>query len=322
MWWENQNCCSIKKQKPLKPCILIAFSRFSAKFVRMFEQLNLFSSSEEKAKPKNFVDKLIGKQQIQTDKKTGSIHFIGEPVEIVRRPYQRSMSILVKPSGKVRITCARLTTKKSIYRFLSENHQWLRKAIDEQRALREAHPPKRYVQGEEFLYMGGQVYLNFSPSTQKKVSFSIIGEQLVALIPKDQWTADYMSQPHPELKQPLIQFYKKSGKKTLALKVNQMSEKMRLYPKKVTYRSQKTRWGSCSSRGNVSLNWRLIAAPMGTLEYVVIHELAHLEYQDHSKCFWSLVKRFCPDHESHSKWLRDHQFEFDFLATQSELHRS
>ncbi|MEZ4870732.1 MAG: YgjP-like metallopeptidase domain-containing protein [Bdellovibrionales bacterium] len=153
-------------------------------------------------------------------------------MEIVRRPYQRSLSILVKPSGRIRITCARLTTKKTIYKFLSENHEWLRKAIDDQRALRSAHPPKSYRQGEEFLYLGAWVYLNFSPSTQKKITFSIIGDQLVAFIPRDQWTSDYTAKAHPELKELMMQFYKNSGRKTMEMKVKQYSEKMRLFPKK------------------------------------------------------------------------------------------
>ena len=134
----------------------------------MFEQLNLFGSSDETTKPKNHADKFRSGDVEPIQKKSGAIYFLGEPIEIVRRPYQRSLNILVRPSGRIRITCARLTSKRAIYNFLSENHAWLRKAIDEQRALRNAHPPKQYTQGEEFLYLGAQVYLNFSPSTQKK----------------------------------------------------------------------------------------------------------------------------------------------------------
>ena len=72
----------------------------------------------------------------------------------------------------------------------------------------------------------------------------------------------------------------------------------------------------------MSLNWRLIAAPVECLDYVVIHELSHLKYQNHSKSFWSLVERYSPHWKSHKKWLRDHQYDFDFLAKKSELHPS
>lgn len=78
---------------------------------------------------------------------------------------------------------------------------------------------------------------------------------------------------------------------------------------KLTVRDQKTRWGSCSSRGTLSFNYRLIFAPPEILDYVVVHELCHLTHMNHSKDFWNMVGSVMPDYQKHRKWLREHGHE-------------
>jgi predicted metal-dependent hydrolase len=75
---------------------------------------------------------------------------------------------------------------------------------------------------------------------------------------------------------------------------------------KLTIRDQRTRWGSCSSSGAMSFNWRLLLAPEAVLEYVVRHEAAHLAVMDHSPRFWALMGRLMPGYEIPRRWLRDH----------------
>ena len=78
-------------------------------------------------------------------------------------------------------------------------------------------------------------------------------------------------------------------------------------PGRVTIREQKTRWGSCSSKGNLNFNWKLIMAPPQVLDYVVIHELCHLHEFNHSPRFWALVAAQMPDYEIWKKWLKKHR---------------
>ena len=75
---------------------------------------------------------------------------------------------------------------------------------------------------------------------------------------------------------------------------------------RITIRDQKTRWGSCSARGTLSFNWRLMLAPPAILDYVVVHELCHLTHMDHSATFWQAVESVCPDYRSARKWLKEH----------------
>jgi predicted metal-dependent hydrolase len=74
----------------------------------------------------------------------------------------------------------------------------------------------------------------------------------------------------------------------------------------LSIRAQRTRWGSCSATGALSFNWRLLLAPEAVLDYVIWHEACHLRVHDHSKRFWALVERHCPDWRDHARWLRHH----------------
>lgn len=74
---------------------------------------------------------------------------------------------------------------------------------------------------------------------------------------------------------------------------------------RVSIKNQRSRWGSCSVRGNLNFNRRLAFAPPDVVDYVVVHELAHLLEMNHSKRFWGHVAAWCPDHKTHRRWLRD-----------------
>lgn len=75
---------------------------------------------------------------------------------------------------------------------------------------------------------------------------------------------------------------------------------------RISIRDQKTRWGSCSSKGTLSFNWRLMLAPPAVLDYVVVHELCHLTHMDHSPAFWQAVESVCPDYRDLRRWLKEH----------------
>ncbi len=84
---------------------------------------------------------------------------------------------------------------------------------------------------------------------------------------------------------------------------------------RVCVRAQKTRWGSCSSTGTLSFNWKLYLAPPEILDYVVVHELCHLSEMNHSKRFWALVESILPDYKSCEKWLKENGRTLDLPHT-------
>ena len=107
----------------------------------------------------------------------------------------------------------------------------------------------------------------------------------------------------------LEQWYRMQAAKLIKERVDKLSVRLGLTYNRVTIRGQKTRWGSCSHKGNLSFNWKLIMAPEPVIDYIIIHELAHLREMNHTKRFWELVAEHCPPWREHKKWLKDHETE-------------
>ena len=96
-------------------------------------------------------------------------------------------------------------------------------------------------------------------------------------------------------------------------RVNHYAPLMGVHPGRITIRDQKSRWGSCSSAGTLSFNYRLMMAPPRVLDYVVVHELCHLTHMNHSKDFWNMVERILPDYKESKNWLKEHGKELTVL---------
>jgi predicted metal-dependent hydrolase len=92
----------------------------------------------------------------------------------------------------------------------------------------------------------------------------------------------------------------------LPARVLELAAPHHLPVQRVTVRNQRSRWGSCSRRGTISLNWRLVQTPLFVRDYLVLHELAHLREMNHSSRFWSEVERICPDFPEAERWLKQH----------------
>lgn len=94
--------------------------------------------------------------------------------------------------------------------------------------------------------------------------------------------------------------------KVIPPKVKYYAEIMNVHYGRITIRNQKTRWGSCSGKGNLNFNCLLMLAPEEVIDYVVVHELCHLLEMNHSKAFWQQVERVMPDYKKHRQWLKEH----------------
>jgi hypothetical protein len=246
--------------------------------------------------------------------------FRDHEVRIERRAYKRSIGLTLQVNGRIRVSAPKSTPVWRIKEFLHANTDWIETHLEMYHSLRAAYPAKRYVQGEPFRYLGEQLTLAFRKGTGARVKVHALDQELVVEIPARYWEEFDPEIPHPELARSIIDFYKRAGRDIVGSRVEKFSARMRLKPNGVRFRSQKTRWGSCSAKGCISLNWRLIVAPLVVIDYVVVHELAHLKHYNHSDDFWELVSSQIPEHIHTQTWLRDNQYETDFLAKVSELH--
>jgi predicted metal-dependent hydrolase len=102
----------------------------------------------------------------------------------------------------------------------------------------------------------------------------------------------------------LERWYRRQARAEIAPRLDEATARAGTRYTGLTIRGQRTRWASCSSKGAMSFNWRLLLAPAEVLDYVVWHEVCHLEVLDHSPRFWALLAGRCPDYRTHAAWLR------------------
>jgi predicted metal-dependent hydrolase len=121
---------------------------------------------------------------------------------------------------------------------------------------------------------------------------------------------------HPEhqhndmLAQVLAQWRQDYAKTAIPLLVQQLASEMNCQFAKVRIRNHRSLWGSCSTKKNVQLNWRIILLPQSIARYICVHELAHTLHHNHGKLFWQMVKRYDTNYITHRKWLRQYGWQF------------
>lgn len=235
-------------------------------------------------------------------------------VRIRKRRYQRSLKLTVKQDGSVLLTCAISTPQRHIREFLYKHRGWIEQKVRDFKSEIESIPRKKFETGENFLIQGVPYKFRIDPifsEARSRPKFILENQKLIMQRSKEDSSS---------IRRHLIEFYKTQGKAHLFKSVQFWSDKMQLYPTRISIRGQTSRWGSCSSKGNVNLNWKLYLSPPDCMEYVVVHELAHLRHQNHSKKFWQLVEQYFPDHIKARQWLKSNAMEFEFLNLKSPLY--
>gem|GEM_PF-754456 len=242
-------------------------------------------------------------------------------VEIIRKKNLRGLRFRVTAKAVLEISANKSSSEGEIFSLLLPHHDWIEKQVDEAKKRHEVYPQKKWQSGEVFQWNGKDIELVFSPSSTKKAHIRFMENSFEYFYPIS-WHELSQKDVHEKLHANFLYFFKLKASETLGAKVDFWSKEMGLFPKSVSYRNQKTRWGSCSSDGRVNLNWKLSVFTSEIQDYVIIHELAHLKHQDHSKNFWKLVEQFCPNRKKISNDLHKSAFGADPFAAQSELYQN
>ncbi len=203
--------------------------------------------------------------------------------------------------GVVRVTCGKRVSKKEVSRFVMESRDFILKRTQEVDALRAKYPLKHFVDQEEHLFLGERVPLQLIWSWRARVKVKWTAGRLEVVAP--------LQSTRLERSKAMQSFFRKEARTLLADRLAYYSEVMGLVPTALSIRGQRSRWGSCSGRAEISLNWKLLAAPLWAIDYVVVHELAHIQHMNHSAEFWALVSRYIPEWKVARKWLKVHEFE-------------
>jgi predicted metal-dependent hydrolase len=210
--------------------------------------------------------------------------------------------IVVKP-GKVEVVApVKGVSDKRIAQFVQEKRQWIEQTLAKIAQTTESHGspiPSAYPEGTEILYRGQAYRLSLQATKLKRLKIEFTDHFIVHLP-----DGLLREQQGEAIKKTLLQWLKQQTLLQVQIAVSQHAERKQLFPRSITIKSQKSRWGSCGYHGDININWLLILAPPEVLEYVVVHELCHIQVRNHSQQFWDLVTEHLPDYKQRRRWLK------------------
>jgi predicted metal-dependent hydrolase len=240
------------------------------------------------------------------------------PYRIRRSERARRARILVDGDG-VEVVVPRRFPLREVEPFVEEKRAWIERTLKRLRETEAELPAARLEDGGFVPYLGESLRLSVrvEPGRQREHVARRGDELRVALAPDPGRPPpdgqlpllDAEQEPAPAegaLRDALERWYRKRARAEVAPRLDAACARAGTSYTRLQIRGQRTRWASCSSNGAMSFNWRLLLAPAEILDYVVEHEVAHLERLDHSPRFWRLLASRCPDWRKHEAWLRRH----------------
>ncbi len=205
---------------------------------------------------------------------------------------RKSLEVRVTPNGSVRVFAPKHAPLRACDAFVQQRARWVLDTRAQLRAYQQTHQDAHPVHdGARLLYEGQPLRLTILPAARNAARF---GDDELVLHAKD-----------PEMaREQLKSFLTEQARQRVEERLTHFAPLVGRAPGRVSIRDQKTRWGSCSSQKNLNFNYKLIMAPPGALDYVVVHELCHLFEFNHSKQFWARVERHMPDYSYWKTWLK------------------
>ena len=170
--------------------------------------------------------------------------------------------------------------------FLNKNIDWLKQ--HKEQALEKRGLPKTYEDGEKIMLLGEPLTIRYAASDRYSDPVIKDGELRVAV-------SDYSARE--QIIKSIDRFIAELSFREIDLCMKEMVSKTGLMPDKVTVKPMTASWGRCISNKHISINYKVIAFDRECISYVCLHELCHLVYMNHSKEFWALVSRYCPDYK-------------------------
>jgi predicted metal-dependent hydrolase len=216
----------------------------------------------------------------------------------VRRSDRARNARIVVDADGVEVVIPKRMALRHVEPFVDEKRAWIERTLRRIRSAEE-NAGIRLENGGTVPYMGHQLVLRVQVEPGRVRSH-------VALRPGGVLHVKLGAPGRQPLRDALEGWYRKRAKQEVAPRLDAACARAGTRYKRLSVRGQRTRWASCSSSGAMSFNWRLLLAPEEVVDYVVEHEVAHLEVLDHSQRFWRLVGRRCPRYREHERWLRRH----------------
>lgn len=214
------------------------------------------------------------------------------PIQIDKlvRAKRRTIALIVERDGSLTVRAPKRAALADIEQFIQQKSSWIERSREKIKAI--GLPiKKQFIDGEKFLFLGNTYELRLVDSHHPALAFD------------DGFTLSTAARAQGE--KFFIDWYKKQAAQIFPERVLYHARLHGFSPKQIKINSAKTRWGSCGSNGNINFTWRLVMAPLDVIDYVVVHELAHLRVRNHSLQFWKLVAAIDVNYKKKRQWLRE-----------------
>lgn len=230
----------------------------------------------------------------------GRIEVDGGTIEFeVRRSTRRRKTVQVRVDrGQVIVAAPSNLSTATVDQIVRKRAVWIQQQLAEQplvSALRE------FESGETVPYLGRNIRLQFEETSASKVSVRLLRGSFAIEVP----TPLAAVERREAISEALEAWYRDRASERIAASVERWCTTTGHQPGPVLIRNQRRRWASCGADGTLRFNWRLVLGPTALLDYVVVHELVHLEVRNHSYAFWAGVERWLPDYRERRTQLRD-----------------
>ena len=207
------------------------------------------------------------------------------PYELVRSD-RKSLALVIDTDAKLIARAPLKMPVEEIEAFINKKKHWIADKQKQVEVFGEKHPPVSVRTGESLMYLGNSYAI---------IKDNVDGIQVNAtdiLVPENYTTDD------------LIVWLKGEAEKLITERVQHYINIMGVKPNGIKLSEAKARWGSCSPKNSLNFAWRLVMCPLSVVDYVVVHELSHITYKNHSPAFWARVKTVLPAYEDEQEWLK------------------
>jgi len=211
------------------------------------------------------------------------------------RRRRKTASICIERDGRVSLRVPNHFTVERVEQFIESNRAWIYKHLAAWQDRNAARIEREYVDGEGFLYLG------------RTYRLKIVEEQDEPLVLKGGYfclRSDRAPSRFSKTEEVFKDFYRRMVIRKVLERVAYYQERMGVIAGKVTVTESRHRWASCSAKGNLNFHWKCMMAPLTIIDYIVVHELAHLLHHRHDTAFWNVVDKVLPDYRERSQWLK------------------
>lgn len=211
---------------------------------------------------------------------------------VIKRSRRKTASIYIERDGSLSMLVPEKLDDKQIEGILKENEYKIYKYQAKRQLLNEKAVKREPVNGQSYLYLGRNYYLQYSPEVNQ-IEFR--GRYFFA--PESGRVATY------DL---FKEFYRNRGKQFLPPRVDKYAELMGLQVEEISVMDLKSRWASCSvKKPKVNFHWKIMMAPASVIDYLIVHELAHFKHKRHNSDFWNEVDKVMPNYQKQVEWLNE-----------------